>query len=59
MPLIMDDEPYMDDLFGDDEPVPMVPSAPPIKGLAQVVDEMQETNCCQYVVSRQFLMTVY
>ncbi|KAF2460799.1 mediator complex subunit 16-domain-containing protein [Lineolata rhizophorae] len=47
MPMIMDDDHYMDDLFGDSEPVHVQPPAPPIKGLSERLDELQQSACCQ------------
>lgn len=47
MPLMMEDESYMEDLFGDSEPVHIPTMAPPIKGLAQRIDELHESGCCQ------------
>lgn len=47
MPYIMEDDQYMDDLFGDSEPVHIPPASPPLKGLTQRLDELQEGGCCQ------------
>lgn len=55
MPLIMDDEDqYMEDLFGDAEQVhvPIAATAPPVKGLAELLNEQAGTGCCQYAISR-------
>lgn len=46
MPLIMDEDQYMEDLFGDAEPV-SVPVAPAAKGLPQRLDELYASGCCQ------------
>ena len=46
MPLIMDDDQYMDDLFGDHEPVQLsVPAT--VKGLPQRLDDLSRGGCCQ------------
>ncbi|OCK74259.1 hypothetical protein K432DRAFT_430130 [Lepidopterella palustris CBS 459.81] len=45
----MDDDTYMEDLFGDSEPVHLPTMAVPIKGLAQRLDELQESGCCQKI----------
>lgn len=54
MPLIMDDEDqYMEELFGDAEQVhvPITATPPAVKGLAERLDELAGTGCCQYAVS--------
>ena len=55
MPLIMDDDDqYMEDLFGDSEPVhvPIAAAIPAVKGLAERLDELAGSGCCQYATSR-------
>ncbi|KAF2496127.1 hypothetical protein BU16DRAFT_508940 [Lophium mytilinum] len=52
MPLMMDDHDQqyvMDDLFGDSEAVHIPSLVPPIKGLDQRIDELQEIGCCQKI----------
>lgn len=49
MPLMMDDDLEMDDLFGDGGGLTL-PSQPPSKDLHQRVDEMRGSGSCQYVV---------
>lgn len=39
----------MEDLFGDSEPVHIPTMTPPIKGLAQRIDELHESGCCQKI----------
>ncbi|OCL01533.1 hypothetical protein AOQ84DRAFT_443946 [Glonium stellatum] len=48
MPLMMEDESYMEELFGDSEPVHIPTMTPPIKGLAQRIDELHESGCCHH-----------
>ena len=48
MPMIMDHD-DLDDLFGDSAPLSL-PSASPIRGLPQRVDELRLSGCTQYVV---------
>ncbi len=45
MPLMMDDEMDMDDLFGDGGL--SLPSRPPTKELHQRLDELRTGGCCQ------------
>ncbi|KAK7511563.1 mediator complex, subunit Med16 [Phyllosticta citriasiana] len=51
MPLMMDDDDqYMEDLFNDSaEQIPISVGAPPVKRLAQRLDELQENGCCQKI----------
>lgn len=49
MPLMMDDEMNMDDLFGDGGGLSL-PSRPPTRELHQRVDELRASGCCQYVL---------
>ncbi|KAK8156331.1 mediator complex, subunit Med16 [Phyllosticta citrichinensis] len=50
MPLMMDDDQYMEDLFNDSaEQIPISVGAPPVKRLAQRLDELQENGCCQKI----------
>ena len=44
----MDDQQFMDDLFGDSEPVNVhVPSNPSVKGLSQRLEDLYASGCCQ------------
>ncbi|KAF2088775.1 hypothetical protein K490DRAFT_63988 [Saccharata proteae CBS 121410] len=45
----MDDDQYMEDLFNDSEPINIPPPGPSVKGLAQRLDELEETGCCQKI----------
>ena len=42
----MDDHNFMDDLFGDNEPVDIAPPAI-INGLFERLDDLADSNCCQ------------
>lgn len=45
---MMDDDQYMEDLFNDSaEQIPIPVGAPPVKRLAQRLDELIENGCCQ------------
>ena len=46
MPLIMDDDQYMD-LFNEADQLPISVTAPPVKRLAQRLDELGESGCVQ------------
>ncbi|KAF4540499.1 Mediator complex subunit Med16 [Lasiodiplodia theobromae] len=48
MPLIMDDDQYMD-LFNEAEQLPIAVQTPPLKRLAQRLDELGESGCCQKI----------
>jgi mediator of RNA polymerase II transcription subunit 16 len=48
MPLMMDDEIDMDDLFGDGAALSL-PSRPPSKELYQRLDDLRGSGCNQYV----------
>ncbi|KAK0128828.1 mediator complex subunit [Cadophora gregata] len=48
MPLMMDDEMNMDDLFGDGGGLSL-PSRPPTRELHQRVDELRASGCCQSI----------
>ncbi|KAL1625378.1 Mediator of RNA polymerase II transcription subunit 16 [Diplodia seriata] len=48
MPLIMDDDQYMD-LFNEAEQLPIAVQTPPVKRLAQRLDELGESGCCQKI----------
>ncbi|KAF2842252.1 hypothetical protein M501DRAFT_998516 [Patellaria atrata CBS 101060] len=48
MPLMMEDDQYMEDLFGDSETV-QLPTFTTLKGLSQRLDELQESGCCQKI----------
>ncbi|KAH6719322.1 mediator of RNA polymeras-like protein II transcription subunit 16 [Leptodontidium sp. MPI-SDFR-AT-0119] len=48
MPLMMDDEMNMDDLFGDGGGLSL-PSRPPTKELHQRLDELRASGCCQSI----------
>lgn len=47
MPLMMDDDMDIDDLFGDGAGLSL-PSRPPTKELYQRVDDMRTSGCCQF-----------
>ncbi|CDM30391.1 Mediator of RNA polymerase II transcription subunit 16 [Penicillium roqueforti FM164] len=50
MPLIMEDGIDVDDLFGEPNSLELgLPTASPIKGLAQCLDEMRLSGCCQKI----------
>ncbi|CAG8362433.1 unnamed protein product [Penicillium salamii] len=50
MPLIMEEGINVDDLFGEPNSLELgLPSASPIKGLAQCLDEMRLLGCCQKI----------
>jgi hypothetical protein len=52
MPLMMeedDQDQLMEDLFGDSGHDPIAATAPPAKGLAQRLDHLAASNCCQCV----------
>ena len=62
MPLIMDNDQYMDDmddLFGDTEPAVQLPLVPATKGLFQRLSELSKTACCQYVTSLLYSVRNY
>ncbi|KAK8250509.1 mediator complex, subunit Med16 [Phyllosticta capitalensis] len=47
---MMDDDQYMEDLFNDSaEQIPIPVGAPPVKRLAQRLDELIENGCCQKI----------
>lgn len=46
MPLIMDDDQYMD-LFNEAEQLPIAVQTPSLKRLTQRLDELGESGCCQ------------
>lgn len=46
MPLMMEDDQYMD-LFNEAEQIPIAVPTPPVKKLAQRLDELGESGCCQ------------
>ncbi|KAL1634921.1 Mediator of RNA polymerase II transcription subunit 16 [Neofusicoccum ribis] len=48
MPLIMDDDQYMD-LFNEAEQIPITVAAPPVRRLAQRLDELGESGCSQKI----------
>ncbi|EKG19413.1 Mediator complex subunit Med16 [Macrophomina phaseolina MS6] len=48
MPLIMEDDQYMD-LFNEAEQIPISVPTPPVKKLAQRLDELGESGCCQKI----------
>ncbi|CAG8972316.1 hypothetical protein HYALB_00001718 [Hymenoscyphus albidus] len=48
MPLMMDEEMDMDDLFGDSAGL-SIPSRPPSKELYQRVDDLRRSGCCQAI----------
>lgn len=50
MPLIMEDEMDMDDLFGDGAGLSL-PARPPTKEIFQRLDELRASGCCQCVRS--------
>lgn len=51
MPLIMEDDINVDDLFGEPSSLGLgLQPAAPTKGLPQRLDEMRLLGCCQYVV---------
>lgn len=51
MPMIMEDGINVDDLFGESGSLELaLGSAPPTRGLAQRLDEMRLSGCCQYVL---------
>lgn len=49
MPLMMEEDMDMEELFGDGAGLSL-PSRPPSKELYQRVDELRGSGCCQYVV---------
>ena len=50
MPLIMDNDDYMDDLFGDnDNAAPLTAPTISIKGLQTRLDELRTLGCCWQV----------
>lgn len=50
MPLIMDNDNYMDDLFGDnDDPAPLTAPVISVKGLQTRIDELRTLGCCWQV----------
>lgn len=48
MPLMMEDDQYMD-LFNEAEQIPIAVPTPPVKKLAQRLDELGESGCCQKI----------
>jgi mediator of RNA polymerase II transcription subunit 16 len=48
MPMMMEDEMDMDDLFGDGAGLSL-PSRPPSKELYQRIDDLRGSGCSQYV----------
>jgi hypothetical protein len=62
MSLLMDDDDqYMEDLFGDSEQVhvPIAAAIPAVKGLAERLDELAGSGCCQYATSRMYLVLCF
>jgi mediator of RNA polymerase II transcription subunit 16 len=55
MPLMMEDEMDMDDLFGDGTGLSL-PSQPPSKELYQRLDELRGSGCCQLVPHRLYFL---
>ncbi|KAF2145598.1 uncharacterized protein K452DRAFT_264768 [Aplosporella prunicola CBS 121167] len=49
MPLIMDDDQYMEDLFNESGPIPISVAPSPLRGLSQRLNELQESGCCQSI----------
>jgi mediator of RNA polymerase II transcription subunit 16 len=49
MPMMMEDEMDMDDLFGDGAGLSL-PSRPPSKELYQRLDDLRGSGCSQYVL---------
>jgi mediator of RNA polymerase II transcription subunit 16 len=56
MPLMMDEDMDMDDLFGDGAGLSL-PSRPPTKELYQRIDDMRGSGCCQLVCFGTFWNT--
>ena len=49
MPLMMDTDMDIDDLFGDGAALSLPSHPPPSKELLQRIDELRGSGCCQYV----------
>jgi len=47
--MMEEEDQLMEDLFGGPEHVD-IPAAPPVKGLAQKLDDLASSNCCQCVI---------
>ena len=52
MPLMMDDDMDIDDLFGDGTALSLPSRPPPSTELIQRIDELRASGCCQYVRSK-------
>ncbi|KAF2761852.1 hypothetical protein EJ05DRAFT_186970 [Pseudovirgaria hyperparasitica] len=49
MPLIMEDDQYMEDLFNETESIQPAPPHPPLKGLVRRLDELHTRGCCRKI----------